>query len=425
MASLRGAAIFALTVHLASRIVGFIANVLLLRLFLPNWIGGFTLIVGTAQFLSSLARLGTDYTFQLNACKLPAEDRGGLQKQFLIWNFFFNAIAVLLAWPFLKDSLSTLAESPIAVCLIFAYLFVESYVDVLWEPVLSSRRYSTVFSRHFQVAITKGFLPLIAGLAFGWLGLILGLLLASCLNCIAAIFSLSRLPTATGMPLPLRRFLSEGLPFFAVPVAQQFVFWPAMLSLADGRGLASVGLIRVAQLMMQVVGVIPAAIAPILMIENAHGHANSIERLARSMRLMALIGTGIFAIYCLLDTTLVTVFFGKSYVAAVVPARAMVLAAVYTSVAQLFQQQAFQGKYLWQQCGLQLLFFCLCAPIGLIWLLPKYGVEGFALLTLAVAFGNLFIFLLWDPQRVTRSWDNFISGIFLLVAPLLLLQHHP
>jgi hypothetical protein len=105
--------------------------------------------------------MGMNYTFQVSACKFPLNQRGGLQRQFLIWNSVFSAIATAVAWPLLQFSLHDLRGAPLPIFLICAYLFVESYVDVLWEPILASRRYHQEFGRHLQVAITKGFLPLL------------------------------------------------------------------------------------------------------------------------------------------------------------------------------------------------------------------------------------------------------------------------
>jgi O-antigen/teichoic acid export membrane protein len=421
MPSLRSAATFSVVVQLACRAIGFIANILLLRWLAPDWIGSFTLIVGTAQSLSSFARLGTDYTFQVSACKLPLNQRGGLQRQFLIWNSVFSAIATAVAWPLLQPSLHDLGRAPLPIFLICAYLFVESYVDVLWEPILASRRYHQVFGRHLQVAITKGFLPLFGGLIWGWWGLLFGLLLASSFNALTALKALMCLPSSAGASLPFVHFIRDGLPFYAVPMVQQLVFWPALLSLGDNNGLASLGLIRVAQLMVQLVGVLPAAIAPILMIESAHLSDQAMHRLARSVRIMSIFGVLAFGAYCLVDTTVLPLLFGSSYHLAVAPARAMVLAAVYGSLTQLFQQQGFQSRALVQICSLQIIVLLVCAPLGLILLLPMFGPNGFALLTLVVSYLTLCAMFFWDRQRVLRSSANLIPGVVLAFAPLALL----
>jgi O-antigen/teichoic acid export membrane protein len=173
--------------------------------------------------------------------------------------------------------------------------------------------------------------------------------------------------------------------------------------------------------MVQLVGVLPAAIAPILMIESAHLSDQAMHRLARSVRIMSIFGVLAFGAYCLVDTTVLPLLFGPSYHLAVAPAIAMVLAAVYGSLTQLFQQRGFQSRALGQICGLQIIVLLLCAPLGLILLLPMFGPNGFALLTLVVFYLTLCAMFFWDRQRILRSSANLIPGVVLALAPLALI----
>jgi hypothetical protein len=396
--------------------MGFLGNVLLLRCLSAEVVGGFTLVAASAQSLSSVARFGTDYNYQVSACALPPAQRGGLQRQFLRWNAWFSAAAALLAWPLLRPALTPLGTTPWVIALIIGYLFVESYVDVLWEPVLANRDYGQVFRRHLQVAITKAVLPLALGVWFGWLGVLWGLLLSSALNAAAGMLSLWRLPAAGGASLPIWQFLKGGLPFYIVPLIQQLVFWPALLRLGDGHGLASVGLIKVAQLMVQFVGVVPTALAPILIIESAHGTLESQPRLLKALRGVVLLGVAVFVVYTLLDTTVLPALFGPTYKDAVLPARAMVLAAVCSGAIQVFQQQAFRGVLLLQLSILQIAVLLILAPIGIGWWLPRWGAEGYAWLSLAVAAITLLALILWDPQKLLRRWEHLLPGLALLLT---------
>jgi hypothetical protein len=99
----------------------------------------------------------------------------------------------------------------------------------------------------------------------------------------------------------------------------------------------------------------------------------------------------------------------------------MVLAAVYGSLTQLFQQRGFQSRALGQICGLQIIVLLLCAPLGLILLLPMFGPNGFALLTLVVFYLTLCAMFFWDRQRILRSSANLIPGVVLALAPLALI----
>ena len=414
--SLKKAAIISLFVQIFSRALGFLGNVLFLRFLSADIVGGFTLVGASAQSLSSLARFGTDYNYQVSACALPPGQRGGLQRQFLHWNAWFSAGAALLAWPLLRPSLTPLGTTPWVIALIIGYLFVESYVDVLWEPVLANRDYGQVFRRFLQVALTKAVLPLVLGLWLGWPGVLGGLLLSSALNAAAGMLSLGTLPAAGGSSLPVWQFLRGGLPFYVVPLIQQLVFWPALLRLGDGQGLAGVSLIKVAQLMVQFVGVVPTALAPILFIESAHGSLESQPRLLKVLRGVVLLGVAVFVVYTLLDTTVLPALFGPTYAAAVLPARAMVLAAVCSGATQVFQQQAFRGVLLFQLSIIQIGVLLIFAPIGSGWLLPRWGAQGYAWLSLAVSAITLLILILWDPQRLLRRWEHLLPGLALLLT---------
>ncbi len=425
MASLKKAVKFSIFVQIVSKIIGLLANIILIRLLPINIIGGFTLLGNSAQSLSSIARFGTDYNYQITACKLPPNMRGGIQGQFLGWNASFSAVASILALPFLFPSLYPLGSSPWLIALIVFYLFVESYVDVLWEPVLASRDYNQVFGRHLQVALSKAVLPLIFGIKYGWMGLVAGLFISTSLNALAATISLSQLPKAKGNPLPLKVFFRAGLPFYLVPLSQQLIYWPAILYLGADIGLASVGLLKVAQLVVQVVGVLPASLVPIVFIENAHGSVNAHSQLLKGLYAVALSGLAIFAIYILVDSTILPIVFGLNYTNAILPARAMLLAAVCNGASQIFQQQAFKGKLLQQLSILQVSVLLVVAPIGIIWWLPLNGVEGFGWLNLAVAFFTLFALIIWDPNKImVRKEHVLIAIILFLIAPLAVIPVH-
>ena len=416
---------FSIFAQILSKLIGLLANIILIRLLPINIIGGFTLLGNSAQSLSSIARFGTDYNYHITAGKLPQNLRGGIQRQFLGWNASFSAVASILALPLLYPSLYPLGSSLWLIALIVFYLFIESYVDVLWEPVLASRDYNQVFRRHLQVALSKAILPLLLGFTYGWKGLVAGLFISTSLNAIAAVICLGQLPESKGKPLPLNIFFRAGLPFYIVPLVQQLVFWPAILYLGADRGLASVGLIKVAQLVVQVVGVLPTSLAPIIFVENAHGSDNAYSLLLKGLHSVALSGLAIFAIYILIDFTILPMIFGLNYSNAILPARAMLLAAVCNSASQIFQQQAFKGKLLKQLSILQVSVPLLVAPIGIIWWLPLNGVEGFGWLNLAVAFFTLLALIIWDPNKImVRKEHALIAIILLLIAPLAVIPAH-
>ncbi|MFS6820291.1 hypothetical protein AAF134_15360 [Synechococcus lacustris Tous-12m] len=244
-------------------------------------------------------------------------------------------------------------------------------------------------------------------------------MIATSSNAIIAIISLRQLPYAEGKPLPLRSFLSEGIPFYLVPLTQQLIFWPALLYLGFDSGLESVGLLRVAQLVVQVVGILPTSIIPIVFIENAHGYDKNQSQLRKGLHAVALSGLAIFTIYSMLDATVLPIIFGLNYANAVLPARTMLLAAVCNGISQIFQQQAFRGNLLRQLSILQIAVLLIIAPIGIIWWLPNGGVEGYAWLTLAVSFFTLLSLVIWDPNHIMQRKENLLPAMALLmVSPL-------
>lgn len=71
MVSINKAVKFSVFVQIVSKGIGLLANIILIRLLPINIIGGFALLGNSAQSLSSIARFGTDYNYQITACKLP------------------------------------------------------------------------------------------------------------------------------------------------------------------------------------------------------------------------------------------------------------------------------------------------------------------------------------------------------------------
>lgn len=419
MNSLKKTARLSIFTQIASKGVGFVANVLFLRFLPPGIIGGFTLISSTAQSLSSIAHLGTDYNYQVRVCALPKSERGGIQRQFLSWNAFFSGLGALLAWPILQPSLKHLGESAWYISLTIGYLFIESYVDVLWEPILANRNYNQVFQRHLQVALFKVVLPFALGLWLGWIGILTGLVLSSAINAGAAILNLRKLPEAKGDPLPLNIFIMGGIQFYLVPFAHQLVFFPALLLIGEDHGLENLSLIKVAQLMVQLVGILPTALAPILFIESSHGSDEAKARLIKSLDAVMLIGLCTFAIYTLLDINLLPRIFGNNYSDAIIPARALLLAAVCNGINQVFQQQGFIGLQLTQICGIQISVLLSIAPVGYILWLPKWGTNGYAWLNLAVAITTTFALTFWDSKKILRREVNILPCLaLLLILPL-------
>ena len=409
--------------QLGSRALGFVANLLLVRWFSPELVGAFALVTGTAQMLSTLARLGTDYSFQVESGRLAADGTAALQRTFLGFNLLTSVLASAVALPGLRQALGAAAGGVPLGLVLLAYLVIESYVDVLWEPVLANRRYRRVFLRHLQVAAWRGGLSLALGVWLGWPGLLLGLLLASVLNGAAALRALAAGPAGSGPPLRLdllQLLLREGLPVYGVPLAQQLVFWLLLLQLGAGGGLARVGLVKVAQLVVQVVSLLPGALAPILRVECARDGEGRRPALQRSLALVMASGVLVFAGWCLVDTWLLPLLFGPAYTAARQPARALVLAAVCSGTSQLFLQQALRGAELRLVSALQVLPVLLLAPLGWAWLLPRQGAAGYALLQLLVALLTLMALSLQDRRGLLRARALLLPWLALLLAlPLL------
>ena len=412
--------------QLGSRALGFVANLLLVRWFSPELVGAFALVTGTAQVLSTLARLGTDYSFQVENGRLAADGKPALQRMFLCFNLLTSVLASAVALPGLRQALGPAAGGVPLELVLLAYLVIESYVDVLWEPVLADRRYRRVFLRHLQVAAWRGGLSLGLGVWLGWPGLLLGLLLASTLNGAAALRALAAGPTGAGGAGPPLRFdllqllLREGLPVYGVPLAQQLLFWLLLLQLGAHGGLARVGLVKVAQLVVQVVGLLPGALAPILRVECARDGEGRRPALQRSLALVMASGLLVFAGWCLVDTWLLPLLFGPAYAAARQPARALVLAAVCSGTSQLFLQQALRGAELRLVSALQVLPVLLLAPLGWAWLLPRQGAAGYALLQLLVALLTLVALSLQDRRGLLRARPLLLPWLALLLAlPLL------
>lgn len=167
--------------------------------------------------------------------------------------------------------------------------------------------------------------PLCAWL-YGLQGALFGLVCASSLQCIAAIISFWRLKKKYRINLSLQGFWSEsykilkfGIPFWMGNALVALLVLPIMGEIGRIAGVETLGQLRIAQSLSQIVGFLPGAIAPVAisLLSEAHATTGKNEEFLR-LRSLHLRGNWLFCLSLVLFLSLgshpsIDLLFGRAY----------------------------------------------------------------------------------------------------------------
>ena len=391
-ASTKQAATMSLATQIGTKAINLGLSILFVRLAAPDCVGLFTLLLASSQLVSSLGRLGMNYSF---AVLLPRQVDAAARFRLSITYILFSLGSSLLVAGFALWQLSQtrgLASSwsaqpgPIA-ALILIYLVSDASSEIFWSIHLALGRFRVVFLRDVWVALGKGALPLAGALYFGSLGMVTGLGVVSLLNCWIAATLLRREPLglagAQRMALVswpmLRKLLAKGLPFFCVPLVNNMILWPLLLKVVNGAGIDKLDGLRVAQICAQVIAIFSASLMPVLWVKSSHDQPSAKRMHQRAFQTCWVISILIYCLYALSDTTLLPLVFGSTASdGALQIARIMVVAAAAQGLSQMPMQRPLPTGTLIQLSLLQIGSLIIAASGAILLLNPEGSLLAYA-----------------------------------------------
>jgi hypothetical protein len=343
-------------------------SILFVRLAAPDCVGLFALLLASAQLVSSLGRLGMNYSF---AMLLPRQVDAASQLRLTTTYILFSLATSLLVagvalWQLVQTKgLATTLHSQFGLlaALILTYLLVDASSEILWSIHLALGHFRAVFMRDVWLALGKGALPLAGVLWHGSVGMVAGLGLTSLLNCLVAAMLLQRAPTAfpglkrsllLSWPL-LQQLMAKGLPFFSVPLVNNLILWPLLLKVVSSAGIDKLDGLRVAQICAQTIGMLSGSLMPVLWVRSNHDTHSANEMHKRAFQICWVVSIVIYCLYALSDTTLLPLLFGRNASdGALQIARILVVAAAVQGLSQIPIQRPFPSGTLIQLSLLQI-----------------------------------------------------------------------
>lgn len=391
-ASTKQAATLSLATQIGTKAINLSLSVLFVRLVAPDCVGFFTLLLASAQLVSSLGRLGMNYSF---AVLLPKQVDAAAQFR-LLSTYSLSSLAssfLLASFALWQLAWSTGAASTwhsqiwLFNGLILTYLLSDASSEILWSIHLALGQFRAVFLRDLWLALGKGVLPLVGALCFGSLGMVAGLGLISLLNCWIAATLLRHQPLAlAGQQRTklvswtlLQQLLAKGLPFFSVPLVNNLILWPLLLKVVSSAGIDKLDGLRVAQICAQVIAIFSASLMPVLWVKSSHDQHSAKRMHQRAFQACWVISIVIYCLYALSDSTLLPLVFGRSASdGALQIARILVVAAALQGLSQIPMQRPFSTRTLIQLSFLQIgsLILAALATIHLVY--PDGGLLAYA-----------------------------------------------
>jgi hypothetical protein len=431
-ASTKQAATLSLATQIGTKAINLGLSVLFVRLAAPDCVGLFTLLLASAQLVSSLGRLGMNYSFTV---LLPRQVDAAAQLRLTsTYSLFSLASSLLVAslalWQLAQTrGMASTWHSHFGLFagLILTYLLSDASSEILWSIHLALGRFRAVFFRDVWLALGKGVLPLAGAVWFGALGMVTGLGLISLLNCWIAATLVRRQPLALAGPQRmelvswplLRQLLTKGLPFFSVPLVNNLILWPLLLKVVHGAGIDKLDGLRVAQICAQVIGIFSASLMPVLWVKSSHDEPSAERMHQRAFQACWVISIVIYCLYALSDNTLLPLVFGRSASDGTLQiARILVVAAAVQGLSQMPMQRPLPTGTLIRLSILQIGSLILAALAAIHLFNPEDGLLAYASVNLI----SPLLTVLFLPALLRQSLvaDSFSTLPLILLSALLL-----
>ena len=437
-------------IHLAAgagvgRILGFASNLLLSRWLGPTDLGLFNLVTTTVQTSDTLVRCGGDYAlnYELGGHSESTRTSHGVElvRGLVQLCSLMTAIICVAAglWVGLFQGLfpielATSQRFALAVLLILM-IFCEGTSASAWEVLLVSHRTAPLSLRQGLFFPLRLLFAATGALFLGVLGAISGWVLAAFVQVIWLKILLGSLWKPLQI-LPffgssIRQLLKRGLPFYAANLLSSIIFYPLLLKVAYGSGLADLGFLRAGQILQQLFAFVPATLVPVLFLKlrSKSNYADQVLIMERPLRVIWLVLLQLLLLYCTFDRYIMPFLFGSGYESALQPTRILLITALFESLSQLIVQPLLaSGKtflYGFWQNGSALI----AAFLGWLWI-PIAGLSAYLIIRLLYVVGPLIGFgmpamrQLQAPQKLLTLILASTSLLFLLTTQTLV-QYTP
>ena len=412
--------------HLATgagvgRVLGFASNLLLSRLLGPSELGLFNLVTTTVQTSDTLARCGGDYALNFELGGQPdamntdtgAELARALAQLCSLMTALICAGFVIWVGCFqgLFPTDVTVRQRFALTVLLLLMIFFEGISASAWELLLASHRTAPLALRQGLFFPLRLALAAAGALFSGVLGAMAGWVLASLVQA----FWLKTLLGNLWMPFQIvpflganiRRLLKRGLPFYASNLLASIIFYPLLLRVADGSGLAEIGYLRVGQILQQLFAFVPATLVPVLFLKlrGQSSFAGQVLVTERPLRVIWFLLLEALLLYCAVDHYLILLLFGSGFASALLPTRVLLVTALCECLSQLIVQPILAAGNirlygLWQNGSA-----VIAAILGWLWI-PSAGLIAYLVVRLSyvlaplIGFGIPAIRYFHDPRKL-------------------------
>ena len=412
--------------HLATgagvgRVLGFASNLLLSRWLGPTELGLFNLVTTTVQTSDTLVRCGGDYALNFELGGQPEATktdhgaelaRGLAQLCSLMTALICCGVAIWVGWGHGLFPTEVVVRQRLALTvLLLLMIFFEGISASAWELLLASHRTAPLSLRQGLFFPLRLVLAAAGALFSGVLGAMACWVFASLLQT----FWLKRLLGNLWIPFQIfpflgasvRRLLKRGLPFYASNLLASIIFYPLLLRVADGSGLAEIGYLKAGQILQQLFAFVPATLVPVLFLKlrGEPSFANQVLLTERPLRVIWLLLLEVLLLYCMVDQYLVLLLFGSGFASALLPTRVLLITALFECLSQLIVQPILAaGKlrlYAFWQNGSAVI----AAILGWLWI-PSAGLIAYLAVRLIyvlaplIGFGIPGIRYLQDPRKL-------------------------
>jgi len=412
--------------HLASgagigRMFGFVSNLLLSRWLGPADLGLFNLVTTTVQTGDTIVRCGGDYALNFELGGQPevmdresaAHLARALSQLCTLTTALFcigTAIWVCSGQGLFPVDLTANHRFSLTILLLLM-IACEGTSASAWEVLLVSQR-----TGYF--ALRQGlFFPLrllsaaACSLYAGVLGAMAGWTFIAFLQCLWLKRTLGDLwKPLTLWPLlasSLTTLLKRGLPFYGANLLASIIFYPLLLKLASGSGLAEIGYLRAGQILQQLFAFFPATLVPVLFLKlrSESTFAKQVISLEKPLRMIWFLLLEFLLLYCMFEQTIIVWLFGPDFSSASLPTRLLLITALFECLSQLAVQPLLAAGYtrvygLWQNGAA-----VSSAILGWLWI-PKAGIAAYLIVRLLyyiiplIGFGLPMVQLLKNPQKI-------------------------
>ena len=421
--------------------LSFLLNVGFSRFLGAPTLGLYALALNAIQAFELFSKLGLDYALSLeltSAAKFKTHDEFSFKEiqvinQSLTLIVFTSiiggisfAVWLLKGSAYLPISLAS-QRSVIAILLVIA-CFLESINSYLWDILLAkawTKRYAIrsgiiaplkiiFFAGGYFFAGTAGsFVFLIISALISWI-MVLQLLPSSIWNSFKVSFDFAL----------VKKLISAGNSLYLANTVNALVFLPLWSALASNSGLASLGYIRIGQLMVQLFALVPGSLMPAyflklrLQANPATANATKSQFLLFSSSALWSAGLVCLSTYVLLDKSLTSFLFGQQFIESLVATRVLVLSSVLDSVSAFYQTYYLAAEVSSIFLVAQLLPSFLIIALAIVGL-PLIGLEEFLMLKLLASALPLLVYVLLTQKALIKMRLNILLTALIAFASFL------